>query len=156
MIRHGSVFQVIDPWPTSWYMYWVITMPRDIVLGDTVGEAYRKGVSHVGVLYATDPPQWWWDSEQNVVYFGDPDLRLFTPETDYSDANYWEKQDTESVRYNEDTSINGHMPFGAKDYPHEKTPDFWQQYSLIIASAVIVAVLIGIVLLVSRRKLRIR
>jgi hypothetical protein len=60
MVRHGSVFQVIDPWSTSTYgSYWIQTIPRDIILGDTVGEAYMKGIKHVGILYTGDPPQWW-------------------------------------------------------------------------------------------------
>ena len=80
MIRHGSAFQVIDPWSTSWYAsFWAQSIPRDIICGDTVGEAYTKGIGHVGILYLTDPPQWWWDILNNVCYFGDPDLRMYVP-----------------------------------------------------------------------------
>ncbi|RLF40715.1 MAG: hypothetical protein DRN18_04540, partial [Thermoplasmata archaeon] len=44
LIRHGSVFQVQDPWPTSWYgAVWRETIPRDIALGYTVGEAFTRG-----------------------------------------------------------------------------------------------------------------
>ena len=143
MIRHGSVFQVIDPWPTSWYSYWDQTIPRDIILGDTIGEAYMKGISHVGILYATDPPQWWWDITENVCFFGDPDLRAFVPNTQYSDANYWEKEDTKSLRYDEDVSIGGHMPYGATGYPHEKEPiTFWQQYLWVIIALVVIVLLV--------------
>jgi len=58
-----------------------------------------------------------------------------------------------TLRYDEDTSINGHMPYGATGYPHEKTPDFWQQYLWIVIT-VIMVILIGIVLFSSRRKRR--
>jgi len=149
MIRHGSVYQVIDPWSTSWYAYWSLTMPRDIVLGDTVGEAYRKGISHVGILHATDPPQWWWDSEQNVCFFGDPDLRMYVPNTEYSNANYWEKGDTEPLRYDEELDIDGHMPFGATGYPHEKEPlPFWLEYLvvIIIIVASVILLMVGVVI----------
>jgi hypothetical protein len=96
IIRHGSVFQVQDPWPTSWYStVWQQSIPRDIILGDTVGEAYAKGISHVGILFLgggqDGGPQWWWDDAENVVYFGDPNLRIYVPENEYSDKNTWDK-----------------------------------------------------------------
>jgi hypothetical protein len=91
MVRHGSPYQVIDPWPTSWYGgVWQQSIPRDIALGDTIGEAFSKGIGHVGILYATEPPQWWWDRSNNVCFFGDPDLRPFVPKNKYSEANYWD------------------------------------------------------------------
>ena len=142
MIRHGSSFQIIDPWATSWYSsFWEATIPRDIVLGNTVGEAYVKGMSHVGILYISDPPQWWWDIGENVCYFGDPDLRVYVPGTDYSNANNWEQKDTMPLRYDAEVSVDGHMPFGATSYPNEREPmTFWQQYIwIIIALIVIVA-----------------
>ena len=41
LVRHGGVFQVIDPWLTSWYVGLAIeTFVRDIALGDTVGQAF--------------------------------------------------------------------------------------------------------------------
>ncbi len=148
MIRHGSSYQVTDPWPTSWYAYWTNTMPRDMVLGDTVGEAYTKGISHVGKLYATDPPEWWWDSKQNVVYFGDPDLRMFVPGTDYSDENYWTKKDTEAMRYDEDADINGHMPFGAKDHPNEIKPkSILEQYMVPIIITISAVLIVGFIII---------
>ena len=153
LVRHGSVFQVQDPWPTSWYgAVWRQSIPRDIALGYTVGEAYARGISHVGTLYITDPPQWWWDTAENVVYFGDPDLRVFVPSTEYSDANHWEKPD--ALRYDEALIIDGHMPFGATSYPHEKEPvTFWQQYLwVIVALAVIVILLIAALSLGRKQK----
>ncbi len=151
IIRHGSVFQVQDPWPTSWYgAVWRQSIPRDIILGHTVGEAYTRGISHVGTLYITEDPQWWWDTAENVVYFGDPDLRLYVPDTEYSNANYWEKPD--SLRYDEETSIKGHMPYGVMNYPHEKEQEsFWQTYCVVIF-AVVLIILLFLFLVALRRK----
>jgi len=150
MIRHGSSYQVMDPWVTSWYAYWSSTMPRDIVLGDTVGEAYTKGISHVGITYVTDPPQFWWDTAQNVCFFGDPDMRMYVPDTTYSDANHWEKEDTKPLVYDEEINIDGHMPFGASTYPNEKQPtSILEKYFLYI---MIVAILIIIILIAVNRR----
>jgi len=133
MVRHGSVFQVIDPWKTSWYAYWSITMPRDIILGDTVGEAFAKGISHVGILYATDPPKWWWDIEQNVCYFGDPDLRMYVPSAEYSEKNTWDKPKT--LRYDEELNLNGHTPFGEIYYSESPDMTYWGKHRLVMRPA---------------------
>jgi len=144
IIRHGTVFQVQDPWSTSWYgAIWRQSIPRDIILGYTVGEAYTRGISHVGTLYIADPPQWWWDVGENVVYFGDPDLRMYVPGTEYSDANHWEKEDTTPLRYDEEISIDGHMPFGATSYPHAKEPtslisQIWVMLVIIILAFIVI------------------
>lgn len=106
MVRHGGVFQIIDPWLTSWYVGLAIeTFVRDIALGDTVGEAYAKSIGHVGILYLTD--QWWWDIFENVVYYGDPDLRVFSPE------HSWEQPS-----FTEERSVGGHAILGAEDHPN--------------------------------------
>jgi len=147
LIRHGSVFQIQDPWPTSWYgAVWQQSVPRDIILGNTVGEAYSKGISHVGTLYLgggeNNQPQWWWDDAENVVYFGDPDLRMYVPENEYSSENNWEKPKTlESAK---ETTLQGHTPFGATKYPHEKEPvTFTAKYLwLVIILSLIVILLI--------------
>jgi len=154
LIRHGSVFQVQDPWPTSWYgTVWGQSIPRDIILGDTVGEAYTKGITHVGILYISDPPQWWWDLSENVIYFGDPDLRMYVPSTEYSDANHWEKKDTTSLAYDAEVSIDGHMPFGVTSYPNEKKPlTFWQQYLWVIIALIIIVILVIAAVAMTRRK----
>jgi hypothetical protein len=155
MVRHGSAFQVIDPWPTSWYSaLWLQTMPRDMVLGDTVGEAFTKGISHVGILYITDPPQWWWDTAENVCYFGDPDLRVFVPETEYSDANYWEKDDTKSLRYDDELSISGHMPYGATSYPHAKEPAKIPIWIILAVVIILVIVIVAMAAAYSSKKKR--
>jgi hypothetical protein len=161
LIRHGSVFQVEDPWPTSWYStVWGQSIPRDIILGDTVGDAYTKGMSHVGILYlqggVDGGPQWWWDLAENVVYFGDPDLRMFVPSTEYSDANLWQKKDTRPLTYDKEVSIDGHMPFGVASYPNEKKPiTFWEQYLwLIVILVLIVILLIAAVSLTRKIKIK--
>lgn len=119
LIRHGSVFQVIDPWLTSWYSAFAVeTFLRDIALGDSVGEAYEKGIRHVGIQYLTN--SWWWDIFENVVYFGDPDLRVFTPK--YS----WDKPETLEFGSN----IGGHNPFGASSHPHEIESAFLKELAV--------------------------
>jgi hypothetical protein len=155
MIRHGSVFQVQDPWPTSWYgAVWRQSIPRDIILGDTVGEAYVKGMSHVGILYLGDnggPPQWWWDSAENVVYFGDPDLRMYVPENEYSDQNTWERP--EALRFTPELNLNGHMPFGAQKHPHKITPaTFLDQLLWVILIIAILLILLVIGLWVTKKQ----
>jgi len=155
MIRHGSVFQVQDPWPTSWYgAIWRQSIPRDIILGDTVGEAYVKGMSHVGILYIGDnggPPQWWWDSAENVVYFGDPNLRMYAPSTDYSNANHWERPQT--LRYDADLELNGHMPFGSTAYPHKiEQRTFLEKISWILIVLAMVIVILIVTIVLKRKK----
>jgi len=153
MVRHGSSYQVIDPWKTSWYAYWSLVMPRDMILGDTVGEAYSKGIEHVGILYATDPPQWWWDIEQNVCFFGDPDLRQFVPSTEYSSANTWEQKDVKPLSYDEETIIDGHMPYGATSYPNERKPKtFFEKYLFVIIILIIILILLIALAAVGKKK----
>ncbi|MCD6468117.1 MAG: hypothetical protein J7L32_02235, partial [Thermoplasmata archaeon] len=153
LIRHGSVFQVQDPWPTSWYgAVWRQSIPRDLVLGCTVGEAYTRGISHVGTLYITDPPQWWWDTAENVVFFGDPDLRVFVPSTEYSDANHWEHSDVQPLRYDGSSSVyvDGHMPYGATNYPHAReSGNLLTQ--IVIVAALIIAVVAAVFIIIRKR-----
>ncbi len=145
MIRHGSVFQIQDPWPTSWYgAIWRQSIPRDIILGDTVGEAYVKGMSHVGILYLGDndgTSQWWWDSAENVVYFGDPDLRMYVPSTKYSDANHWVYP--EIMPHQADMLLDGHAPFGSTSYPKSSLNNImWDLISILLFAIAIVILLI--------------
>jgi len=158
IIRHGSVFQVQDPWPTSWYgAVWRQSIPRDIILGDTVGEAYSKGISHVGPLYIDDGtgngPQWWWDDSENVVFFGDPKLRMYVPGTEYSDNNYWEKKDVKPMEYNEEIVINGHAPFGATEYLHEEQQKTWfEQNTILIVILGTILILLIIMFAILKKK----
>jgi len=102
LIRHGGVFQVIDPWVTSWYAsYGYEIFMRYLALNMTVGEAYQKCMEFVGIQYLTG--QWWWDILENVVYFGDPNLRVYVPK--YG----WERP--ESLDYSNRLWIDGHTPY---------------------------------------------
>jgi hypothetical protein len=106
MVRHGSVFQVIDPWLTSWYSAFAMNMfLRDLYYGYTVGEAYERGISHVGIEYLIDG--WWWDIFENLVYYGDPDIHVYKP-------NAWKEPESLSSG----TVVGGHAPFGPKNHPH--------------------------------------
>jgi hypothetical protein len=157
LVRHGSVFQVQDPWPTSWYgAIWRQSIPRDLTLGYTAGEAYSRGISQVGILYLGgsgkngEEPQWWWDDAEGVVYFGDPDLRVYVPDTKYSEMNNWEKP--KSLEYDEGFMVKGHTPFGATSYPHEMSPQMDLWIYLIIIIVVIVILLIVSITIRGRRK----
>ena len=161
MVRHGSNFQIIDPWGTSWYSsFWEATIPRDIGLGDTVGEAYVKGMAHVGILYlggaggSCDEPQWWWDKAENVCYFGDPDLRLYNPDTKYSSNNHWDEGETKALSYDKDLNIKGHMPFGATSYPHQREPETILEKLLVYIILIVVLILIMIIAFVGNKKMR--
>jgi len=150
LMRHGSPYQIIDPWSTSWYSSaWIQSIPRDLALGHTIGEAYVNGIKHVGILYISDPPQWWWDIAENVCFYGDPDLRAFVPGTEYSDANYWEKEETKPLSYDKKTDINGHMPFGATEYPNQKMPSIILDWNIIIIALMII-VFIAIIFVLKR------
>jgi hypothetical protein len=132
MVRHGSVFQVIDPWLTSWYSAFAMeTFVRDLILGYSVGQAYERGIAHVGVQYLTEG--WWWDIFENLVYFGDPDLRVFIPD------GSWEEPET--LTFEKSAIIGGHAPFGAESHPHAiqdlSTAEFGFYASLVIIMAVI-------------------
>jgi len=139
MVRHGSVFQIIDPWLTSWYCGFAIqTFVRDIALGYSVGEAYERGIKHVGIQYLTN--QWWWDIFENVVYFGDPDLRVWSPE--YS----WEEPEPLPAG----TTIEGHSPFGATGHPHAIESTLLLE--LLLYSGIFIALVAGVVLFWRRRR----
>ena len=107
MIRHGTVFQVIDPWLTSWYVDFAMqSMMKYIAMNMSVGEAYAKANQDVGIGYLDN--HWWWDIYENVVYFGDPGLHMYTP------AYGWARPGAQN--YSNGLVIAGeHSPFGA---PH--------------------------------------
>ncbi|MEF8879198.1 MAG: hypothetical protein V5A64_02245, partial [Candidatus Thermoplasmatota archaeon] len=148
LIRHGSSFQTLDPWPTSWYTSWLNEIPRSIAIGETPAEGFTKGIGHVGILPLTG--QWWADNKQNVLYYGDPDLRVYSPNTEYSDANYWTKDETRPLQYDEETNIEGHMPFGATGYPHEREPQPIQPLWILIL--VVLVVVIAVAAFVIKKK----
>ncbi|UCE36861.1 MAG: hypothetical protein JSW00_15345 [Thermoplasmata archaeon] len=139
MVRHGSVFQIIDPWLTSWYCGFAIqTFVRDIALGYTVGEAYERGIKHVGIQYLTG--QWWWDIYENVVYYGDPDLTVWSPK--YA----WE----EPPPLPAGSVIDGHSPFGARGHPHAiQSMLLWE---ILLFSSIFIAIAAGFVYFWKKRK----
>ncbi|MEF8879710.1 MAG: cell wall-binding repeat-containing protein [Candidatus Thermoplasmatota archaeon] len=150
-MRHGTTYQVIDPWTTTdWAGIWQQQMIKRFALGDTVGEAYEKGMRAVGPEYSAD--QWWWDVWENVVYFGDPDLRVYVPSTEYSDANNWEKKDTRPLRYDSEMNFDGHMPFGADSYPHEREPQPIEPLWIVISIVALIAVIAAAVVVIKRKK----
>jgi hypothetical protein len=135
LVRHGSVFQVVDPWLTSWYSGFAMeTFVRDLIMGYSVGEAYARGIAHVGVQYLTEG--WWWDIFENLVYYGDPDLRVFTPN------NPWEEP--VPLNYDKSAVINGHAPFGAQSHPNAIEDLSSAEMGFYVSLVVIMAV-IGVV-----------
>ncbi|MCD6237193.1 MAG: hypothetical protein J7K13_04500 [Thermoplasmata archaeon] len=156
IVRHGSVAQVIDPWSTSWYgAVWMQSVPRDIILGNTVGEAVTKGLSHVGILYLDNdeyPHQWWWDTAENVLYYGDPNLRMYVPSTEYSDANHWEQKDVQPLSYDNNAYVDGHMLYGATSHPHASK--VLPLVQIAIAAILAIAVIAGVAVALKGSKKR--
>ena len=107
LVRHGCIFQVIDPWLTSWYVQLGSEIfYRDVAYGGcTVGEAYDAALSKVGPKYVTE--EWWWDHWENIVYFGDPDLRIYTPNDPIPRPTV--------VTYNK--VVGGHAVMAATEHP---------------------------------------
>ena len=103
---------------------------RDIALGLTAGEAYANSIHHVGIECLTG--QWWWDIFENVVFFGDPDLRVFSPE--YS----WEEPEVISIQ---GLSLGGHTPEGASKHPNE----IEAEYAFLVAAGAGVVIAVGAV-----------
>ncbi len=138
LMRHGSVFQVIDPWETSWYSAFAVNMfARDIALGKTAGEAFTNGIMQTGIGYLTK--QWWWDIKENVCYFGDPDLKVWSP------LYRWEEPD--AIESSE--VIDGHAVYGATSYPNEIKEGKYGAYVIVFLVA---AVAVGAVYV--RKKIR--
>jgi len=149
--RHGTSYIIMDPWTTTdWSAVWQQMLIKRYAMGDTVGQAYERGMRAVGPEYTIG--QSWWDRYQNVELFGDPDLRVIVPGTDYSDANYWTQKETQPLAYDEEININGHTPFGATSYPHEKQPvTVLDEYLWLIIILVLIVIII-IIMVIPRRK----
>ncbi|MCK4348703.1 MAG: hypothetical protein KAW47_08810 [Thermoplasmatales archaeon] len=152
-MRHGTAYQIMDPWSTSdWAGIWQQMLIKLFAMGYTVGEAYERGLRACGPLYSCG--QWWWDNIQNICCYGDPNLRVFVPNTEYTnyedgyEENHWTQEETQPLRYDEELNIDGHMPFGAVEYPHEKEPEImlplWIIATILIVSIVIVSLAIVI------------
>ena len=153
-IRHGAVYTIMDPWSTSDYCaVWLQSIIKNLALGDTIGQAYEKGIRACGPEYLVEGGDWW-DSLENVCFYGDPDLRVYVPETQEWDnevKNKWDKP--ESLSYQEDLNLNGHTPYGATEYPHEKEPSakisVWLVIILII---ILIIILLGVIIKRKKRK----
>ena len=144
LIRHGSVYQIMDPWTTSWYSgLWLQSIPRDIALGYRIGEAYERGMAMVGVEYLVN--QWWWDLYENVVFYGDPSLRVWTPKNNYGDANHWEREDVKPLKWDgkEFLHVGGHALFGTTEHPRARTPSDWMQYGVMVLLTVFILVVLA-------------
>lgn len=127
LIRHGSVFQVIDPWLTSWYSAFAMEIfAKGLVKGKRVGECFAEGIHHVGIEYLTK--KWWWDIFENVCFYGDPKLLMWTPN------NGWQKPET--LRYG--VVIDGHAIYGAKNHPRAIGDTF--AYEMMIYAGIVATV----------------
>ena len=115
-----------------------------VCLINTINERiviYEKGMRACSPEYSVGHS--WWDIWENVYCFGDPDLRAFVPNTDYSDVNHWTQEEIQPLMYDKELTIDGHMLFGAASYLHESEPA--SEIPLWIILFVVVVVLIIIV-----------
>ena len=151
-MRHGTTYQIIDPWTTTdWAGAWQQMLIKRFALGDTLGQAYERGMRACGPQYPVD--QWWWDVWENVELFGDPDLRVFVPSTEYSDANHWTQDETQPLMYDEELNLNGHMPYSATSYPHAKQPKtFLDHYLWLIIILIVIAIIVLAMIILGRKK----
>jgi hypothetical protein len=153
LLRHGTPYQILDPWATSWYSgIWLHSIPRQLALGYTIGQAYEQGMAEVGIQYLVD--QWWWDLNENVCFYGDPDLRVWTPKTDWDHEhkNHWEKEETRPLSYDAKINLDGHTPYGAVKYPHEKEPQLFFLPTWLIIVIALILILILALAGISRKK----
>ena len=157
-IRHGAVYIIMDPWSTTdWAGIWNQMIPKRLAMGYTVGQAYERSLRAVGPEYSCG--QFWWDLWENIIYTGDPNLRVFVPNTKYTDykngyeENHWTQQETQPLRYDSSFNVDGHSPFGVTSYPHEFQGVSIERFLPIILFVVIVIIILG-VLLVRYRKTR--
>ena len=141
MVRHGSVFQVIDPWLTSWYASFAMaTFARGIAMDVSIGECYSEGIKHVGIEYLTG--QWWWDIYENVIFYGDPKIKVWSPQ------NAW----AEPMPLKTGVNVDGHDPFGADKHPAA----IGSTLALEIALFGTVAIVVGAAVIIRWRKIKVR
>jgi hypothetical protein len=153
-MRHGSVIQEIDPWPTSYWGGVVFQeIPRDLALGKTIGESYAEGRSKIGIQYLFEDDEeieWWWDSAENVVLFGDPDLRIWIPSDKWSSNNHWEWNEVQPLQGDSNIILSGHQPFGVSTYPNQFQRNILLDYIWVLA--IILIALIGVILFFVMKK----
>jgi len=150
-MRHGVSYQIIDPWTTTdWNGIWNQMLVKRLAMGDTIGQAYEKGMRACGPELLVG--QFWWDIWENVCFFGDPDLRPFVPGRDYSDNNYWTEEETRPISYDQELNINGHMPFGATGYPNQREPQTLIQEYIWLLIIILLIIIILVIMFIPRRK----
>jgi hypothetical protein len=158
-IRHGSVMQELDPWPTS---YWggvaFQEAPRDFALGKSIGQSYAEGRTKIGIKYLfedDEPVDWWWDSAENVVLFSDPKLHIWIPQADYDlDAkNHWEFDDVRPLEFDEDLSFDGHMPFGVTDHSNVREIPLLNLQQIIVIVALVLIISLLVIVMVFKKGL---
>jgi len=149
-MRHGTAYQIIDPWTTTdWNGIWNQMIIKYLAMGETIGQAYERGMRACGPELLVG--QFWWDIWENVCYYGDPDLRVFVPGTEYSDNNFWEEKDIQPFAYEKELNLDGHMPYGAVNHPNKIEPKaISDQYLMIIGIIIIIAIIL--IAIASKRK----
>lgn len=82
---------------------------------------------------------------ENVCLFGDPKLRVWTPSTEYSDANHWKREDVQPLKWDgkEELYVDGHMLFGASAYPHARS-ELNVQLIVAVIAVILIVVLVSI------------
>jgi len=76
---------------------------------------------------------------------------MYAPSTDYSNANHWERPQT--LRYDADLELNGHMPFGSTAYPHKiEQRTFLEKISWILIVLAMVIVILIVTIVLKRKK----
>jgi len=149
-LRHGMAYQIIDPWTTTdWAGIWTQMLIKRFAMGDTLGQAYERGMRACGPEFLVG--QWWWDKWENVELFGDPCLRVYVPGTNYSANNHWEQGDTMALPYQAGFSVDGHAPFGTTQHPNAKAPASWWQWWMVAVVAIVIIVVIAGIALVRRK-----
>jgi hypothetical protein len=159
LMRHGSVLQEMDPWPTSyWAGYVGQQVAKDYALGKSAGEAYSEAITEIGIKYLFEEDEkrvWWWDTAENMVLFTDPDLHVWVASDEYDPEarNHWDKKDFQSLRFDSESDISGHMPFGATSYPNQRKPtSFLEENILFILVVCLILILVVYLALFSRKK----
>jgi hypothetical protein len=152
-IRHGAVYTIMDPWSTSDYCaVWLQSIIKHLAMGDTIGQAYEKGIRACGPEYLVD--HWWWDAWENVCFYGDPDLRVYVPNDEWDESevpkNKWDKP--RALGFDKDLDIQGHMPFGADSYPNEKQAKANVSQTIILLIVGLIILLVLALFLMGKKK----
>jgi hypothetical protein len=118
------------------------TFARGIAQGSTIGECYAEGIKHVGIEYLTG--QWWWDIYENVIYFGDPKLKAWSPNPETT----WDQP----VPLKAGTPVGGHDPYGATSHPAAIGSTALLEYALYSA----IVIVVGAAVVMRWKKIKVR